>query len=288
MKKFILLLIVFLVSLLNKNVYSETKKAFEIYSDNGKKVSYKKLINRAKSADVVLFGEYHDNPISHWLEFELAKDLLSKHDIVIGAEMLEANDQELLDNFLKGEINLSTFDSIANLWSNFETDYLPIVNLAIENNVPVIATNIPRKYARKVYREGGFSALDSLSHEEKKYIAPLPILFDPELPQYKNMLDMMGSHEMTDIVKAQAIKDATMAYFIEKNTNENSIFFHINGAYHSDFKEGIYWYLKQLNSNINCLTISTVKEENINRFNKENNSRADFIIVVDSDMNSTY
>ena len=288
MKKSILILIVFLVSLFLKNVYSQTKKAFEIYSDNGKKVSYKKLINRAKSADVVLFGEYHDNPISHWLEFELAKDLLSKHDIVIGAEMLEANDQELLDNFLKGEINLSTFDSIANLWSNFETDYLPIVNLAIENNIPVIATNIPRKYARKVYIEVGLSALDSLNHEEKKYIAPLPILFDPELPQYKNMLDMMGSHEMTDIVKAQAIKDATMAYFIQKNTNKNSIFFHINGAYHSDFKEGIYWYLKQINSNINCLTISTVKEENINKFNKENKSRADFIIVVDSDMNSTY
>ena len=102
------------------------------------------------------------------------------------------------------------------------------------------------------------------------------------------MLDMMGGHEMTDIVKAQAIKDATMAYFIQKNTNENSIFFHINGAYHSDFKEGIYWYLKQLNSNINCLTISTVKEENINIFNKANKSRADFIIVVDSDMSSTY
>ena len=288
MKKPILILIVFLVSLCFKNVYTQSKKAFQIYSDKGKKVSYKKLINKAKSADIVLFGEYHDNPISHWLELELAKDLLSKYDIVIGAEMLEADDQKLLDNFLKGDINLSNFDSIANLWSNFETDYLPIIKLAIENNIPVIATNIPRKYSRKVYREGGFSALDSISNEEKKYIAPLPILFDPELPQYKNMLDMMGGHEMTDIVKAQAIKDATMAYFIQKNINENSIFFHINGAYHSDFKEGIYWYLKQLNSNVNCLTISTVKEENINRFNKENKSRADFIIVVDLDMNSTY
>ena len=288
MKKLILIFIVFSISICFKNVYSQTKKAFEIYSNKGRKVSYKKLINKAKSADVVLFGEYHDNPISHWLEFEVAKDLLSNYEVVIGAEMLEADDQELLNRFLKGQINLLTFDSIANLWSNFETDYLPIINLAIENNVPVIATNIPRKYARKVYREGGFSALDSLSKEEKNNIAPLPILFDPELPQYKNMLDMMGGHEMTDIVKAQAIKDATMAYFIQKNRTENSIFFHINGAYHSDFKEGIYWYLKQINSNINCLTISTVKEENINKFNIANKSRADFIIVVDSDMNSTY
>ena len=72
---------------------------------------------------------------------------------------------------------------------------------------------------------------------------------------------------------------------ISQNTNENSIFFHINGAYHSDFKEGIYWYLKQLNSNINCLTVSTVKEENINKFNKENKSKADFIIFLESSNN---
>mgnify|MGYP005725916559 FL=1 len=82
MKKSILILIVFF-SLCFKNNYGQTKKAFKIYSDKGKKVSYKRLINRAKSADVVLFGEYHDNPISHWLEFELSKDLLSKYEIVL-------------------------------------------------------------------------------------------------------------------------------------------------------------------------------------------------------------
>ena len=288
MKKFILVIIVFLIFLCNKKVYTQTKKAFEIYNNNGKKVSYKKLINKAKSADVILFGEYHDNPISHWLEYEIAKDLLSKYEIVVGAEMLEADDQEVLNNFLRGDINLSTFDSIANLWPNFKTDYLPIINLAIKNNVPVIATNIPRNYASKVYKEGGFSALDSVSNEEKKYIAPMPILFDPNLSQYKNMLEMMGGHKMTDIVKAQAIKDATMAYFIQKNRVENSIFFHINGSYHSDFKEGIYWYLNQIDENIKCLTISTIKQENINLFNKENRFRADFIISVDNDMISTY
>ena len=288
MKKFILVIIVFLISLCSKKVYTQIKKAFEIYNNNGKKVSYKKLINKAKSADVILFGEYHDNPISHWLEYEIAKDLLSKYEIVVGAEMLEADDQEVLNKFLRGDINLSTFDSIANLWPNFKTDYLPIINLAIKNNVPVIATNIPRKYASKVYREGGFSALDSVSNEEKKYIAPMPILFDPNLSQYKNMLEMMGGHKMTDIVKAQAIKDATMAYFIQKNRVENSIFFHINGAYHSDFKEGIYWYLSQIDESVKCLTISTIKQENINLFNEENRFRADFIISVDNDMISTY
>ena len=139
-----------------------------------------------------------------------------------------------------------------------------------------------------VFKNGGFSALDSLSNKEKNNIAPFPILFDPDLPQYKKMLDMMGGHGMIDMVKAQAIKDATMAHFIQENRKENTIFFHLNGAYHSDFKEGIYWYLKQLDSTIKCVTISTVKEKNINKLSKTHRSRADFIISVDLDMTSTY
>ena len=83
MKKFILITIVFFTTLCIKNVYTQTKKAFEIFNKKGKKVNYKKLINEAKSADIILFGEYHDNPISHWLEFELAKDLLSKYEVKI-------------------------------------------------------------------------------------------------------------------------------------------------------------------------------------------------------------
>lgn len=288
MKKVVLLLLVFSICFTFQNSYAQSKKAFLIYNNKGRKVSYKKLINKAKSADVVLFGEYHDNPISHWLELEVAKDLITKSELILGAEMLETDDQQLLDEFLNGKISFSTFDSIANLWPNFESDYLPIIELARDNDSPVVATNIPRKYAKMVFKKGGFSALDSLTDEEKNNISPLPIRFDPNLPQYKKMLDMMGGHGGLDIVKAQAIKDATMAYFIQKNRTQNAVFLHINGAYHSDFKEGIYWYLKQLDSAVKCITISTVKEENISKFNKANRSRADFIISVDLDMTSTY
>ena len=41
-------------------------------------------------------------------------------------------------------------------------------------------------------REGGFAALDKLSDEEKKWIAPLPVPFDSELPQYKKYVDHDG------------------------------------------------------------------------------------------------
>ena len=53
-------------------------------------------------------------------------------------------------------------------------------------------TNVPRRYANLVYREG-FEGLENLSDEAKGYIAPLPLKYDPELPGYKKMLEM-ASH----------------------------------------------------------------------------------------------
>ena len=54
---------------------SSDKQAFKIFDRNGKNSSYEKLLKEAKNADIVFFGEMHNNPICHWLELELARDL---------------------------------------------------------------------------------------------------------------------------------------------------------------------------------------------------------------------
>jgi hypothetical protein len=123
---------------------------------------------------------------------------------------------------------------------------------------------------------------------EKSWIAPLPIAFDAELATYKAILEMMGDHGSPKLVKAQAIKDATMAHFILKNYKQDDLFIHYNGAYHSDNYEGILWYLKQQNSNLDYGTITTVTQENTKKLEEENTGVADFIICVDSDMTTTY
>ena len=262
--------------------------AFQLYTGNGRKVSCSKMIKIVKKSDVVLFGEYHDNPIAHWLQFELASELAKEKKLVLGLEMLESDNQKLLDQYLSNEISYAVFDSVVRLWSNYPTDYAPIVELAKAEKSPVICTNIPRKYARMVFRNGGFNALDDISEEEKIFIAPLPILFDAELSQYKNMLEMMGGHGSADIVKAQAIKDATMAHFISKNFKEESVFLHLNGAYHSDFFQGILWYLMKIKPNLNYKTISTVNQKNVKKLHKDNRARADYILCVNNNMTKTH
>lgn len=263
-------------------------QAYVIYTAKGKQTSYTEMMAALAKKDIILFGELHDNPISHWLELEVTKSLHENGSLSLGAEMFEADNQEALSQYLKGEIDAKQLDSTARLWMNYKTDYAPLVNYAKENQLPFIATNIPRRYANMVYKQGGFPALDSLEAEEKAWIAPLPIQFDPNLPEYKKILEMMGDHGTPDLVKAQAIKDATMAHFILTNFESGTQFLHFNGAFHSNYYEGILWYLKEAQPELNYGTISTVSQEDISKLEKEHKGAADFIICVDADMTSTY
>lgn len=280
--------LVLLISFLSISAFGQTKAPFKIYNKKGKKVNYKKLLKTTRKKDIILFGEFHNNPISHWLQLELGKDLQKTNQLIFGAEMIEADNQMALNEYLKGNINYKGLDSLARLWSNYKTDYAPIVDFAKEKQIPFIATNIPRKYANKVYRAGDFNVLDQMTAEEKSWIAPLPILFDANLPQYKKILEMMGEHGTPGLVKAQAIKDATMAHFILTNYQVGSTFLHLNGAFHSDFYEGILWYLQQKNNTLKYATITTVEQADVNKLDKEHLGRADFIICVDEDMTKTY
>ena len=267
--------------------FSQEKKAYQLFNKKGKKVDYGKLLIAAEKAQVVLFGEYHNNAISHWLELELTKDLANKNKIILGAEMIEADNQKQLDQFLKGEINQKQLDSTARLWPNYKTDYKPLVEFAKENNIPFIATNIPRRFASIVSKKG-FEGLENLTSEEKTWIVPLPIVYDSELPGYVNMMKMMGDHASPNMPKAQAIKDATMAYFIQKNLKEKSIFIHFNGTYHSDNFEGIYWYLKKAAPNLEILTIATIEQKELKKISIEDYNKADYILVIDEDVTKTH
>lgn len=281
-------LIVFLLVIsFSTNIFSQNKPAYKLYNSKGVKVSYKKMIRKMKKADVVLFGEHHNNPIVHWLQFETTSDLNKFRKLTLGAEMMEADNQLELNQYLKGEINQKGLDTLARLWSNYSTDYKPLVDFAKINKLNFIATNIPRRFASKVFK-GGFEALDILSKQEKEWVAPLPIKYDATLPGYVKMKKMMGGHGGDNLPKAQAVKDATMAHFIIENKASDNLFIHYNGSYHSDDYEGINWYLKRANSSLKIVSISVIEQEKIKKFNKENKMKADFIIVVPTTMTKTY
>ncbi len=266
---------------------AQDKPAYVLFNAGGKKVGYQKMVRKLTQQDIVLFGEFHNNPISHWMELSLAKDLAAFTEMVFGAEMFEADNQQPLNDYLSGKINDSVLETAARLWKNYKTDYAPLVNFAKEKKIPFIATNIPRRYAAMVSK-GGFGALDTLSSLEKTWMAPLPMDYDSTLPGYRKMVQTMAGHGGPNLPRAQASKDATMAWSILQHLKPNTIFLHFNGAYHSENYDGINWYLKRKHPELRIVTITTVSQKDLNKLLDENKGKADYIIVVDTDMTNTY
>jgi uncharacterized iron-regulated protein len=276
--------------------FSQDKPAYKVFTGEGRKADYKDILKEAEKADIIFFGESHDNPIAHWLELELTKELFAVKgkDLVLAAEMFETDNQILIDEYFAGIIKESSFESEVRLWKNYVTDYKPLLNFAKEKGLKFVASNIPRRYA-SVVASGGFEALQKLTTEALKYIAPLPVEYDPELACYKDMLSMGGaiggkmeSKVNENLPKAQAIKDATMAKSITNNWQKGQTVIHYNGSYHSDRHMGIIWYLNKYNPSIKVATITTVSQDNIDKIEDNNKGQADFVIVIPTSMTRTY
>jgi uncharacterized iron-regulated protein len=80
------------------------RPAYRIFNIKGHAADYGDLLKAARNADVVFFGESHTDPICHWLELQLTKDLYEEKNgkLIIGAEMFERDNQLLLNESGKG------------------------------------------------------------------------------------------------------------------------------------------------------------------------------------------
>ncbi|HYF71120.1 MAG TPA: ChaN family lipoprotein [Ohtaekwangia sp.] len=270
---------------------AQVKSAYTIFNHDGKRISYQKMIKALSETDVVFFGELHNNTLAHWLELQLLKDLYdSNGNLTVGLEMFEADDQVVLDEYLQGIIEEKTFIKEAKVWDNYKTDYKPLIEFARKLKVPVIATNVPRRYANLVYRKG-IQSLDSLSPAIKQWIAPLPLVVDYSLSGYKSMLEGMGEHgggSARNLVASQALKDATMASFIARHQTKGNLFYHVNGAYHSQDNQGILNYLRQLKPELKISTVHVTEQADIEKLEESTFNKADFIICIVNDMIKSY
>ncbi|MFA5971779.1 MAG: ChaN family lipoprotein [Lentimicrobiaceae bacterium] len=287
MKKILLLSLAVITLLSMKN----DKPAYRLFDQNGRKASYKDLIKEASEADIVFFGELHDNPICHWLEYEITSDLYAERgkNLILGAEMFESDNQLIVNEYLAGLIKEKNFETEARLWPNYKTDYKRLLNFARDSSLSFIATDIPRRYAAMI-NKSGFEALNTLDKDAYQFIAPLPIKYDSTLSCYADMYKMMGdspTHATRNLSMAQASKDATMAYFILKNFAKGKTFLHFNGSYHSDRFQSIVWYLKQADPTLKIVTISSVEQKELDALKKESEGLADFIIVVPETMSKS-
>jgi uncharacterized iron-regulated protein len=258
----------------------------QLHASDGSRVALEVAAQRLAGVDVILFGELHGDAVVHEMERRMGAELLRLRgrDLVLGAEMFEADDQIVLDEYLSGLILHHHLTSEAKVWENYETDYRPLVELAKAGGIPFVATNVPRRYANLVAREG-MEALERLGEEARRYLAPLPIRYDADVPGYPEMLGMrlpaMPGMKASprNMVAAQAVKDATMAHFIATRRARGQLFLHFNGVFHSQRGGGIGWFLAKADPGVRVATMSTVAGD-APVVEQDPGARGDFVLVV--------
>ena len=271
----------------------KTPEIYRIFDAQGKEVSYEKMIKTVSATDVVFFGEIHNCVISHWMELKVLEALAENNNkLKVGMEMLEADNQLIIDEYTSSTISSDRFEEECRLWPNHSTDYEPLVYYAKSHHLPLIATNVPRRYA-SVVKEKGLAFLDSLSAEAKRYLPKLPIKYveNKNAQEGFALMGVLGKAKETKpqlMAQAQAIKDATMGWFIAQNLKKGEQMIHFNGTYHSDARNGIIPYLLEYRPKTTISTIRAVRQEEIDKIEKDYLGLADFYICITEDMNMSY
>ena len=107
------------------------------------------VLARAQLNRVVLLGEHHDNQSHHDWQLRMLRALHQQQPaLVIGLEMLPKVVQPKIDRFLRGETTIDVFLKEVDwqrYWSFSADYYVPLLNYAREQQIPVVALNITRE-----------------------------------------------------------------------------------------------------------------------------------------------
>jgi len=183
---------------------------FRVYTGDGDPASLDDILAAMDDADAVLVGETHTDPVGHWVEAELFRRAVERfhvggppgsgpgalRPVALSMEMFERDVQYILDEYLNDLITESQFLASARPWEHYEEDYRPMVELAKERGLPVIAANAPRRYVNRVSRLGR-EALRDLPPRARSFLPPLPYP-QPTDPYREEWTDLMSNMTMED------------------------------------------------------------------------------------------
>jgi uncharacterized iron-regulated protein len=267
---------------------------YKIYdTKNQKIIAVEDIINNMNNADVLFFGEEHNDSTCHVLEFTLFNLLSSKYQdkAALSMEMFETDCQTVLNEYLNGLIREKNFITEARAWHNYK-DYRPLIELAKSAHISVVAANAPARYVNMVNRMG-LTNLQQLDATAKGWLPPLPI-DTASGAYYDKFLQIMGGHSAMggmQMYQAQNLWDATMGWSIAKFLKQHHDYklLQVNGGFHSEEKLGAAAQLRKYAPKIKILNIACFSDDNFDnpdwsKFSKAN----DYIILTDPKLPRTY
>jgi uncharacterized iron-regulated protein len=206
-------------------------------------------------------------------------------------EMFERDVQLVIDEYLQGLISEPHFLLSSRPWPNYKTDYRPLVELAKQRQLDVVAANAPRRYVNMVSRNGRDS-LNALSAQAKTWLAPLP--YPEPSAAYKDKFNalMSGNNDgpapMTstaNLIYSQSLWDATMgnsvANYLDKY--KGSLVFQLNGAFHTENRLGTLEQLMNYRPKTKAIVVTMRYVDDVQKFDAtKDKGLGDFVILTDT------
>ncbi|MEM6325787.1 MAG: ChaN family lipoprotein [Bacteroidota bacterium] len=255
--------------MLTASASAQTAPDVLVMSRDGHAATLADVVNAMTEADVVFLGELHDDSLGHVVQTHLLRAaheaVASQRMVVLGLEMFETDVQGVLDEYAAGLIRERDFLAASRPWPNYARDYRPMVEFAIENAIPVVGTNAPKRYVSRVSREGGLNGLTGIPDAGRatmpERVAPPSDALDAAFREV--MGEMAAAHSsvpgmpsMDGMLAAQNLRDATMAWALYDAMLTGALALHVNGAFHSDGGLGIPEHLARLAPDLRVMTIT--------------------------------
>ncbi|WP_461787859.1 ChaN family lipoprotein [Pedobacter sp.] len=268
-------------------------KHYKIYDVKKQQlISIDAIVADMAKADVLFFGEEHNDSIGHYLEASLLKKLAANYpnQVALTMEMFHTDVQPIINEYLQGFISEKNFIKEARAWNNYK-DYRPMVELAKAQKFEVIGANAAARYSNAVTRSG-LQILADLPASSKQFLPPLPI--DTLTGRYyEKFIDLLGGHGMgpMKVYQSQNFWDATMAWSIAKfaKANKGKKIFQVNGRFHSDERLGTYAQLQKIAPKLNVLNISCFSADDFANPNWEKHQAlGDYVILTDPSVKRTF
>lgn len=298
---------------------ADTTDAYRVYTGAGEPADLSAIIAAADTADALFIGEQHNDAVAHALQDTLLQRLHAPEDaarpIALSLEMFTRDVQYILDEYLEGQISEEHFLQSSRPWSNYRSDYHPLVEFARENDLAVIAANAPRRYANLVTRQGR-EALEELSAQAREALPPLPYPEPSEAyaQKWQQVMDQMPAHEAEEDeapadtlaqntreleededddrhLDAQSLWDATMAYSMAEHymRQPDALIMHLTGSFHVEDGLGTPEMLERYRPGTRPLVVVIRPVDDVTAFDERlHEDLADFVILTDASAPSSY
>ncbi|MEW6745242.1 MAG: ChaN family lipoprotein [Planctomycetota bacterium] len=229
-------------------VLPELARVVRIFAtEDGEELGLSELLERLAGAEAVFLGETHLDEVTHRFELATYEGLVARRGgrVVLAMEMFERDVQGVLDDYLAGKIPEAQFLTASRPWSNYASDYRPLIEAAKHHGLPVVASNTPRDARRRIAM-GGKDAYQEILSQNTGFLPP--VLYPNSEEYWERMarsvrghaIMIMGGSPDQRLTSGQSVWDNTMGFSCAEALEKypDSLVLHVNGGFHSGHRLG--------------------------------------------------